>query len=448
VLIVEGGHTLHGSTIISGFKHALVTTIAAGLVCKGQLRLTNVPRIAEADCLEILLRSSGASVSRRGDSFLLDSRQCSNGRIQADVSGKIHGSIYLVPGLLRRCGGAVLKINGGCQIGSGNDQSRPYSHYLEVLHAFGAEAAVDAIGQLHAQAKRLRGCDMDLDRFARRGNEGNLYSGATKMALLCAAAAAGRSTLANPYLKADVLELIEVLDGFGVRLHQGANGTIVIEGISDSAERQVRHELGPDLVEVVTWITAAALYAREPFTLNGSALRRAPAGLRAELELFAALGVEVRGDGDRLVVSPFVQRATALDIIVGHKASIFSDSHPFFALLAMHAAGTSRIVEEVWPDRFSYIEGLVTLGGRLRAQDGTLLVDGPWPPRRAGNRVRGHDLRAAAVLLLAALGVPGTTYLMGASHLRRGYTDLPGALRCCGARIRADRDEELVSHDA
>ena len=448
-LIVEGGHALHGSAFISGFKHALVTTLAAGLVCNGRLRLTNVPQIAETDALEGLLRWSGASVSRETNCLSLDSRGASKGHLPPDVAGKIHGSVYLAPGLLRHCGETAVQINGGCQIGNASDRSRPAEHYLEVLRAFGAVAQLDAAGQLHAHAECLRGCEIDLKAFAQPScASGNLYSGATKMALLCAAAATGRSTLANLYQKSDVFELIDVLAKLGVLIYQGENGSVVIDGGGALPAREIQHELGPDLIEVVTWITAAGLYAAEPFTLRGLALKRVATGLRAEIELFATLGIIVRMEGDAIVVSRSRQELCALDIIVDHTASIFSDSHPFFALLAMHSVGQSRIVEKVWRDRFAYVDGLSALGGRLEVHEGTLVVQGPCQPNTSGRSLCGTDLRATAVLLLAALGVAGRTRLSGASHLRRGYADLPAALRTCGARIEMGPNAPLAAHAA
>jgi UDP-N-acetylglucosamine enolpyruvyl transferase len=62
-------------------------------------------------------------------------------------------------------------------------------------------------------------------------------------------------------------------------------------------------------------------------------------------------------------------------------------------------------------------------------------VHGPWVRRQPAERVHGGDLRAAAMLLLAALAVPGTTVISGSEHLVRGYADLTGALRALGADI-------------
>jgi UDP-N-acetylglucosamine enolpyruvyl transferase len=73
---------------------------------------------------------------------------------------------------------------------------------------------------------------------------------------------------------------------------------------------------------------------------------------------------------------------------------------------------------------------------RTAVDDPVLRVDGPCPPHRPGNDLYATDLRAAAVLLLAALAVPGRTSLRNHHHLDRGYRDLVADLVKLGADIR------------
>jgi UDP-N-acetylglucosamine 1-carboxyvinyltransferase len=115
---------------------------------------------------------------------------------------------------------------------------------------------------------------------------------------------------------------------------------------------------------------------------------------------------------------------------------VYSDSQPFLALLAGLAEGRSVLVETVWKQRFQYVDGLRQLGMSLSAADGELVITGPQGPYRAGETVVAGDLRAAAVLVLAAAMVSGHTTVLGTAHLRRGYPDFAEQLRQLGADIR------------
>jgi len=55
--------------------------------------------------------------------------------------------------------------------------------------------------------------------------------------------------------------------------------------------------------------------------------------------------------------------------------------------------------------------------------------------RLSGCPVLAPDIRAGAALVLAGLRAEGTTEVGEASHIDRGYEELPETLRSLGARI-------------
>jgi UDP-N-acetylglucosamine enolpyruvyl transferase len=115
---------------------------------------------------------------------------------------------------------------------------------------------------------------------------------------------------------------------------------------------------------------------------------------------------------------------------------VFSDSQPFLALMAAYADGPTLITEGVWEHRFGFVPELAGLGMRTALDDSILRVDGPCPPHITGRDLYATDLRAAAVLLLGALAVPGTTTIRNHHHLDRGYRDIVEDLRSLGADVR------------
>jgi UDP-N-acetylglucosamine 1-carboxyvinyltransferase len=430
LLRLTGGRTLQGTVPISGFKHALVPMMAASILGEDSITISNVPEIEDMRILSQIIRLMGGVAEFDRGELNLNTRNLHSTPIPATLTHKVHGSLYLVPSLLARFGQVQIGLTGGCQIGDGEGGRRPTAHVLAVLERFGA-TFIPSADEIVGRCSRLTACDVDIHDFAAEvgeGASGPLVSGATKTAILAAATAAGTSTIRHPYRKIDVIELVDLLRAGGVPIHR-IGDTLVVEG---------RDRLGPaarqlpsDLIEVVTYI-AGSIYLKGDICLDIINPVQVMAGLDAECRLLEAMGVELSIDGSFLRASasgPLRPQSVTVS-----STGIFSDSQPFFTLLLTLASGPSRIEDRVWPSRFDYAEQCARLGARVRCERGMVDIQ-PGRAWRAGLNVHASDVRGAAVLALAALGVSGTTVLSGADHLGRGYSDFIGTLTSLGADI-------------
>ena len=433
-LCVHGGRKLEGRVAVAGFKHSLVTAVAGASIADAPLVIRNCPTIVEVDVLACLLTSLGATATRTSTTLTIDASTITRRDLDPALAGAIHGSVYLAPALLSRFGEATLLVEGGCQIGDGSAGRRPHEQYVSVLERFGGRlAAVDASG-LRISASRLRGCDIDLLDYTADPSQrtGPLYSGACKMAILAAAIAEGTSVLSNLYPKPDVGDLVTVIAALGADVEHDGELLIIRGKGAGTLDQAAKHDLIPDLIEIVTWITAGALVGSR-LLITAPQLARAHAAMGPELRVLGEMGIVTELRGDELRVAP-AERIRSVNLVVT-SPGIYSDSHPFFSLLATHAVGTSTIAETVWANRFGYVDGLNALGASLAYSDGHVSIEGGRPPLVAGQRVHAPDLRAAAVLVLAALEVDGDTVVTGTDHLGRGYADLPRVLRALGADV-------------
>ncbi|MGK5627814.1 hypothetical protein [Streptomyces sp. URMC 123] len=435
-LVVRGGRRLRGAVDTSGFKHSLVTVVAAACAAQAPVTVANCPELAETEELSGLITGLGGRAEHSAGTLTVDAGGLTGGALDEEAAGRIHGSVYLAPALLGRTGEAAVVSRGGCRIGDAPGGRRPVEQYVSVFERFGARVAERTPDRLVVRAGRLTGCEIDLlDYTADRAlRSGPLYSGACKTAILTAAVAHGTSVLHHPYPKPDVTDLVDVLRRLGADIETTAAGSLVIRGRGPEAlDRPVRHTLIPDLIEVVTWICAGALLGDGPLRVRGPQMAAALAALRPELEVLERLGVRLSPGDDELTVHP-AETLRATDVTIASHG-VFSDSQPFLALLATLAPGASTLTETVWGNRFGYAAGLTALGARLRRDGAALTVEGPCPPRVPGRTVHAPELRSAAMLLLAALGVPGTTVVTGTHHLARGYRDLAASLTALGADI-------------
>ncbi|SDF99068.1 UDP-N-acetylglucosamine 1-carboxyvinyltransferase [Sinosporangium album] len=423
---------------MGGFKHLLVPCLAAACLSDHPWHIGNAPRIEDRRVLSAVLRHLGAAVEDRGPRVTVDASGLSGTHIPAHWSAAVHGGIYLLPALLAARGEVTSGLHGGCAIGGGAQGSRPLSHVASVLERFGAVCEADAGGfRAKCGPGGLRGTWIDLAGYARTEPAtgtptGPHYSGATKTALLAAVTARGTTVLRNPYPKPDALELARLLGQAGAQI-EISPGRITVEGLGGPLGG-ADITLPSDLMEVVTFI-AWAVHLRREVELVVERPDLLKAGLASELALLSEMGVPLEWDGPRLRVRP-AERLRAVRVLASSH-HVYSDAGPLFALMLLGADAPSRLTDDVWGDRFGYADGLRGMGARL-TRDGNDLLIRPGPLRPAAGPLVATDLRAAATLLLAALGTETPQRVHGVTHLARGYEDLPAKLAALGARIDID----------
>ena len=96
--------------------------------------------------------------------------------------------------------------------------------------------------------------------------------------------------------------------------------------------------------------------------------------------------------------------------------------------------GASMITETIFENRFMHVPELNRMGADINVHNSTALVRGV--SKLKGAPVMATDLRASVSLVLAALAAEGETRISRIYHLDRGYENLVGKLKECGADIK------------
>lgn len=429
-VVVEGSMLRPMSARVPGHKHAAVCVLAAAIASGCRLHLDNAPDIEDIRVLERVIVELGGAVAQNGG-LLVDTSGLRSTVVPGDLSARIHGSIYLVPALLARRGSVQFTQAGGCLIGRNTAGFyRPDAHIFAVLEKFGASFEQRGERVIGA-APSLRACDIDLLDYSESRNFflGPLCTGAMKTAILAALGVRhGTTRILNPIRRPEITALLDVVKALG---YQVAEASDCVEISGAASGRDTRFRIMSDLSAVVTYIACAAFHGvpLHVADLTADAVRE---WLAPEFELLTSMGVHLRWSGADLEMT--AERDFApfrLDIV---PEGLATDHQPFFALLALKGRGESVLRDLVWPDRFQYATELRQLGARIDDIPQGIVIQ-PGPLTQAGKSVDGADLRSAAVLLIAALAVPGATLVGGLHHLARGYEDLVSTLRRHGARI-------------
>ncbi|HDL42368.1 MAG TPA: UDP-N-acetylglucosamine 1-carboxyvinyltransferase, partial [Actinobacteria bacterium] len=220
-------------------------------------------------------------------------------------------------------------------------------------------------------------------------------------------------------------DLARYLGAMGARVEGAGTSRIEIQGVPELTA--TAHSVVPDRLEAGTFLLAGAA-SQGALTVTDCV----PSHLRMELSKMRAAGCEVTvGESTITVSGP--DRPTAVDFATLPYPGFHTDMHPQMVAFLAAGSGTSIMTENVYSGRFRYIEMLNRMGAAIRTDGQHVVIDGQQT--LVGTTVDACDIRAGAAMVIAALAAEGTTTIVDASHLDRGYTGLVPKLTSLGATI-------------
>ncbi len=113
-----------------------------------------------------------------------------------------------------------------------------------------------------------------------------------------------------------------------------------------------------------------------------------------------------------------------------------TDMQSIFASMLTTARGTSLIIENIFENRYKYVNELRKMGAKITVEGKICIIKGTR--RLYGANVSATDLRGGASLVLAGLSAKGTTVIDNAKYILRGYENLDKKLTSLGAKIMLD----------
>lgn len=421
---VEGGRRLAGTIRPSGNKNAALPIIAAALLTEHPVTLENVPRIRDVEILVELVKSVGTHVEWADRNTLkIHAKSVKAAELDPELCRSIRASILLAAPLLARCGEVELPPPGGDVIG----RRRLDTHFL-ALERLGVAFELEESFRLSTPG--LRGADVFLDEPSVT---------ATENALTAAAAARGTTILRNAACEPHVQDLCHFLIALGAAIEGIGTNKLTIEG--GRTLGSARHRIGPDHIEVASFIGLAAVTASE--------LRIADAGvehLRSTLMGFARLGISCKIEGPDLVVPAEQQRVIQSDL-GGHVPKLEDQPWPAFPADSMSVAlvaatqctGLVLIHEKMFESRLFFVDKLIGMGARIVLCDPhRALVAGP--SRLRASTLESPDIRAGMAMLVAALCAEGESTINNVAQIERGYERIDERLNALGAKISRVED--------
>ncbi len=427
-LIIQGGYPLSGEVTPSGNKNAALPLLAACLLTDEPVILHNVPNIRDVNDMIALLQSLGAEAEKLADhTWKIHAANLCPAELKPDLCRRIRASILLAGPMVARTGDLRLPPPGGDVIG----RRRVDTHIL-AIKALGAQADFDRVNRVFVfSATRLNGADILLDEASVT---------ATENAIMAAVTAEGETILRNATSEPHVQELCHFLNTLGAKIENISSNTLHIHGVKKLHGGEFT--IGPDYLEVVSFIGAAAL------TRGSITIHNAGAHYLGMIRLvFGRLGVEWQVDGDkvlvsapqRLVVEPDLGDAIPV-INVMPWPSFPTDLMSIAIVIGTQSKGSVLFHDWMYPSRMFFTDKLVSMGAQIVLCDPhRCIVQGPT--QLYGETLESPDIRAGMALVLAALTAEGQSVIRNVGQIDRGYERIDEKLLQLGARI--ERASEL-----
>src|SRR5699024_637942 len=235
--------------------------------------------------------------------------------------------------LLARNGHAKVAMPGGCAIGK-----RPIDLHLKGFQALGATIRQEN-GYIEAIADKLVGTNIYLDFPS---------VGATQNIMMAAVKAQGTTIIDNVAREPEIVDLANVLNKMGAKIHGAGTETMRIEGVEQLVG--VKHSIVQDRIEAGTFMVAAAMTQGNVLIEEGIMEHNRPL-ISKLIEMGAEITEEPAGIR---VIGPKVIKPT--DIKTLPHPGFPTDMQAQVTAIQALAQGVNMVNETVFENRFQHLE--------------------------------------------------------------------------------------------
>lgn len=387
---------LEGRVKVSGAKNSVLRLLAASLLTSETVEILNYPAgLLDAQVHIAMLEKLGKTCIVAGDSLVIRE---DHGVVSELVwpGRSIRNTLLILGALTARTGRGSVPFPGGCKLGE-----RKYDLHVSLLETLGARVFESETHLIAEAPDGLVGGDIYLPIRS---------TGATENAIICGTLARGLTTVWNPHIRPEIMDLIAMLRKMGAEISVFGQERIEIRG--GEGLTGVRHSVIADNMEALTWLVGASITQGD-----------------VEIEGFPVKDLEVplihlKESGAKFYIGPdsvIVRGGSCypVEISTGAYPGINSDMQPLFAAFGAMSRGESKIIDLRFPGRYLYAEQMGKMGLSYRVEDNLLRIQGGT--QLVGASVTALDLRAGIALTLAGMVAEGETVVRDAWQIERGY---------------------------
>ena len=412
--IIKGGKKLEGEVKISGSKNASLPILAASILNTGKTTLYNVPDIHDTQMMFEILKNLGGKVEKKNNKIVIDTSKINNFEIPEQLMRQMRSSVILAGSLLGKYKKAIFSYPGGCDIGS-----RPIDLHLKGFEKLGINITKN-YGNISCICDKIIGEKIDLDFPS---------VGATENIMLASCLGEGTTLITNAAMEPEIIDLQNFLNKMGAKINGAGSSQIQIEGVKKL--RDVSYNVMPDRIEAGTFLCATVATEGNVKLKNLN-----PEHITPIINKLEEIGCKIKVEKTAIeLLAP--KRIKATDIKTMPYPGFPTDMQSIFAYMLTTAKGTSIVIENIFENRYKYIQELNRMGAKISIEGKTAIIKGVR--KLYGTTVNATDLRGGAAMVIAGLMAKGTTNIENIGYILRGYEKLENKLTSLNADIKIEK---------
>lgn len=411
-IIINGDRKLSGEITIQGAKNSVLPILAGALLCDGECVIKNCPNLSDVDTSLRILSQLGCKCRFQDNCACVNAINPSGHSIPDNLMREMRSSVVFLGAIIGRMKEAVISSPGGCELGP-----RPIDLHLSALKKLGVKITEEH-GNLYCDAKNgLHGCDIHLTFPS---------VGATENIILAAATAKGITVIHNAAREPEISDLGDFLNSAGARIYGCGSDTIYIHGVEKL--KGAVHTIIPDRIVAVTYMACAAVTGGKIKIDNIM-----PSHMVSCLCAFRESGCDIKLTAKSLTLTApkRLKRIPTIRSLV--YPGFPTDAGPILISMLAKADGTTVFVENIFENRFRYVDELNRLGTKIKTEGKIAVIEGV--ESLSGANCKCTDLRGGAALVVSALAAKGQTVISEIFHILRGYDDIVSSLSLLDADI-------------
>ena len=407
---IKGGKTLSGVIKVGGSKNALLPIVAGSIICKDIVYLENVTPLEDTYSMIDILKHLNVRVFYDNKSrMIIDSRDIVNKTIGISYTQKLRASYYFMGALLSMYKKVCIGFPGGCKF-----STRPIDLHLMAFKNLGIDYALNGNKYHFIKMKK----DNAIIHFNK------VSVGATINAILASVKIKGNAKLQNVALEPEVDNLIEFLNKCGANITR-LGRDILICGVERL--NGCKHTIMEDRIEAQTYLTLGAVSGNQLKIVYSNKEH-----IKSFISLLKEIEVPLKDVEEGYIVSK-VNEIKSKKLFFDIYPNLPTDIQPILSILFTKANGSSEFLDLIYPNRYTQVNELVSMGYAMEVIDNKLIIN--KNKEYIDSYVKAKDLRGVASLIVAALLSDKTTYIEDDGHIRRGYFNIEEKIRSVGGNI-------------
>jgi len=426
---IVGGRKLNGEITPITNKNSIVAALPASILVKGKTIYKNVPKSTDVDKILKILRDLGAEINDKNyNNLIIDCTKVKKWVVDSQESKKFRGSIMFAGPLLARFGKARIPLPGGCVLGK-----RSISSHIDVFNGCGIKTEIDS-----------NTVNFEVIKSSRNFKIWQLEASvtATENFAMYAAGTDAQFELTDAACEPHVTEVLGFLRDMGAEINGIGSNKIFIKGRKNLNE--TIFVPGPDAIDIVGYITAAAL-TKGVITIKNSNVPEIVDGIIQNLSKF---NIKIKKSGEDLIVNG--TKPLKIDLVnssmplAGNDLPKFSprpwpgfpvDALPQIVALGCKLNGRILIQNWMYESGLEFCREISTMGANVFLCDPQrVIISGPSELKKSEVYPPGV-IQAIMGIFLLALSDPVETVINNAEFLLRRYPNIIRDYRKLGAQI-------------